>query len=135
MHVKNSYNGITLYPKYCVFKLEEQCPITFCLFHFLTGVILFCIYPWHYWVIPCQINRLQTSCQESIPIFGLNDGFWLIINKKKFNFFFEMEHLPKNWFFFSMGIHNDTVCFRLELRCIQLSSMGIHDDTVCFRLE
>ena len=45
-------------------------------------------------VIPCQINWLQTSCQLHIPIFGLCEAFWLIINKKMGKKI-EMGHMPK----------------------------------------
>ena len=65
LHVQISCNGITPYSKYCVFKSEEQCPITFACSIFLTGVILFCIYP----MTNCPNFSSNSSSEEPSSIF------------------------------------------------------------------
>ena len=47
-------------------------------------------------VIPYQINKFETSCQKTIPIFGVREGFGVNIKKKYSKIFFKVEHLPKN---------------------------------------
>ena len=47
-------------------------------------------------VIPYQINKFETSCQKTIPIFGVGEGFGVNIKKKYSKNVFEVEYFPKN---------------------------------------